>query len=99
MVVERVGRCVGSGEHLDVEPFEQRTRAEFGRAQLLPDLIVDPRRSVARQLVVQPEHLVQLVIEPRASRCAPKQVVMVREPLPHLARVRLDWSAVSAWDA
>jgi len=99
MVLEEVGRPVGRGEHLDVESLEEGPRPELGGAELLADLVVDSRRSVARQALADAEDLVQLVVEPGAGRRSAKQGVMVREPLPHYARVCLDGPCIPTPDS
>src|SRR5439155_23249222 len=90
VVLEPITGRVRCGENLDAEPLEQRARPELRGGELLPDLVVDPRRRLGGQPVMDAEHLVQLVIEPRARGRAAEQVVMVCEPLPYPARIGLD---------
>src|SRR5439155_9126357 len=96
VVLEAIAGRVRGGEDLDAEPLEQRPRPELGGSEFLRDFVVDPRPRLARQPVAHAEHLVQLVIEPGAGGRAPEQVVVVCEPLPHLARIGLDGRSIPA---
>src|SRR2546430_400795 len=87
MVVERVARHVGGGEDLDVEPLEQRPRPELKGAEPLCDRVVDRSGSLPRELLLDAEHVVELVVEPGTGRRATKQEIVLGEQLPHFARV------------
>src|SRR5256885_12799655 len=79
MVVERVARHVGGGEDLDVEPLEQRPRPELKGAEPLCDRVVDRSGSLPRELLLDAEHVVELVVEPGAGRRATKQEIVLGE--------------------
>ncbi len=87
MVLEHVTRRVGRGEDFDVEALEQRARPELRRLQPLTDGIVHAGGRVGAQALAHSEDFMQLVIEPRTGRRAAKQVIVLGEHLPHVARV------------
>src|SRR5256885_17146878 len=85
MMVEWIARLVGGGEALDVEALEQRPRPEFRRGEPLYDGVVDRPGRLRREPLLDAEHVVQLVVEPRTRRRAAEQEILLGEQLPHLA--------------
>jgi hypothetical protein len=99
VLVERVGRGVGRGEHFDVEAIEQGAWEELRRLQFLGDLVIDAERRVRRELDAHAEQVVQLVVEPGAGRRSAEEMAVDRERRPHLARMARGRGAVPRRDA
>ncbi len=99
MVLEHVARGIGRGEYFDVEALEQRPGPEFGGLEPFADRVVHAHRRIRAEPLAHAEHLVQLVVEPRAGRRAAEQVIALRKELPHPAGIGLHRRAVAAWHA
>jgi len=87
MVLQRVERVLGRGEELDVEPLEQRTRAELLPLELCGDRVETEIGGFAVKPHVQPEHLGEHPVEPDSRRRSPKQVVPLGEDAPRFPRI------------
>ena len=78
VVLERIARPVGGGEHLDVEAVEERARPELGRGEPLGDGVIGPVGIVGVESI-DVKQLGQLLVEPESGRRATEHVVMPGE--------------------
>src|SRR5580698_6422517 len=86
---ERIKRCVGGSEHLDVEALKESARTELRRAKLLVDRVVVLVGVVGAQAVLETKLLLESVVDPETRGCSAKQVVVLREDAPDLTRIGL----------
>ncbi len=91
---EVVERAFGRGDRLDVEPLEQRARAELRTGEAVGDLVVGGVRGLGRQPRRQPEHRLKRVVEPHPTRRAAQQPVALGEAPPDRAPVGLGRPAI-----
>jgi hypothetical protein len=91
-----VERALGRRDHLDPEPLEQRAGPEFLARETIGDPVVYAVRRLRRQSLVDPEDLLEGMVEPEARRGPSEQVKMRREAPPDGAGVLLDRPAVGA---
>ncbi len=82
VAVERVGRVVRRAERLDSGPLEEDARPELRAGELRRQLVVHGPGVVARERLVDPEHLVELMGQPQAGRCRPEEEKVVGKELP-----------------
>src|SRR5207237_4729704 len=88
-MLERIGCSIGGGQHLDVEPFEQRARTEFRRLQSLRDRVVHSLCVIGVELAFDAEYLAQLVLDPRSRRSRSKKMPLIGKGLPNPSRIAL----------
>ena len=87
VMLERVERRFGGGDHLDAEPFEQRARAEFGGGEARRDVVVIMVGGAGIELDIQPEGLGEDPVEPHPRGRAPEQMIVPGQDAPGLARI------------
>ena len=87
MVLERIERAFGGGQHLEAIAVEQRPRTEVVARQRLGDDIEIQIAGFRIQPDRQAEHLVEHPVEPHPARRAAKQVVVFGQDTPGGARI------------
>jgi hypothetical protein len=97
VLLQGIGGGVSGAEHLDVEALEEGARSKLGARELLCEMVIDPLRALAGQLLVNPEDVDELVLEPEAGRSAAEKVEVFSEALPDSAVICLDRRPVTSW--
>jgi hypothetical protein len=92
---EVVQRRLGGGQHLDVEPFEQRPGPERRLGEASGDRVVHLVGGVRAQRRLDAEHGGEGPLQPQPRRRAAEQVPVLREQPPDGPRVLLDRRAVA----
>ena len=87
VMVERVGRAFGRSQKFDIEPVEKRTGPVGIRLERVIDRVVIGVRGGCIQRLGQPEDIAEHIVQPHAGRCAPEEIVILREGPPGLARI------------
>ena len=87
MFRERIEGRVGGGEHFYVETLVERARQKFRCLQLGCDRIVVKVGGFFRELLIEAEEFLKLVVEPDTRGRAAKEIVVAGEDAPHFARV------------
>jgi hypothetical protein len=87
VVLEPILRALGGGQGLDVEAVEQRPGPEGLGGQGLVDGVEIEVRGLGRSGTPEAEHLAEHVVEPQPGRRAAKQVEVLGQQPPGLARI------------
>jgi hypothetical protein len=85
---QRIKRALGGGDDFDAAAIEQRSRAEFIAIQFGVDGIEIMVRSLAGEPDIDAKGFGKHPVEPDMRGRAAKQVIVLREQPPCLARVR-----------
>src|SRR5215217_9325783 len=96
VLLQGVGGSVSSAKHLDVEALEEGAGSKLGARELLCEVVIDPLRTLAGQLLLNPEDVNELVLKPETGWGAAEEVEVFSEALPDLAVICLDRGRVTS---
>src|SRR5215216_946984 len=96
VLLQGLGGSLSVEEHIDVEAFEEGAGSKLGARELLYEVVIDPLRTLAGQLLLDPEDVDELILKPETGGGAAEEMEVFSEALPDSAVICLDRCPVTS---